>query len=76
MRSRVLIHASELLPLYLFVCKSPDACVYDDAILNDLQIPHGKYLLANARYPLQSQLLVPYRGVHYHLAEWGHANIQ
>jgi len=53
-----------------------DARVYDDAISNDLQIPHGKYLLADAGYPLQSQLLVPYRGVCYHLAEWGCANVQ
>jgi len=53
-----------------------DACVYNDAISNDLQIPNGKYLLADAGYPLQSQLLVPYWSVRYYFAEWGHANIQ
>ena len=53
-----------------------DACVYDDAISNDLQIPHGKYFLTGAGYPVQSQLLVPYQGVHYHLAEWGCANVR
>ena len=52
-----------------------DARVYDDAITNDLHIPKGKYLLADAGYPLHHELLVPYRGVRYHLAEWGRANV-
>lgn len=51
-----------------------DARVYDDAISTDLQIPPGKYLLADAGYPLRPQLLVPYRGVRYHLAEWSRAS--
>ena len=53
-----------------------DARVYDDAISSDLRIPPGKYLLADAGYPLRMQLLVPYRGVRYHLAEWGRANVR
>ena len=53
-----------------------DARVYDDAITSDLHIPKGKYLLADAGYPLRHELLVPYRGVQYHLAEWGRANVQ
>jgi len=40
-----------------------DAHVYDDAISSDLRIPPGKYLLADAGYPLRMQLLVPYQGV-------------
>ena len=52
-----------------------DARVYDDAITSDLHIPEGKYLLADAGYPLRCELLVPYRGVRYHLAEWGRANV-
>ena len=53
-----------------------DARVYDDAITSDLHIPEGKYLLADAGYPLRRELLVPYRGVRYHLAEWGQANVR
>jgi len=53
-----------------------DACIYDDAIVsNGLRILDRKYLLANAGYPLRPQLLVPYQGICYHLAEWGCMNI-
>jgi hypothetical protein len=51
-----------------------DAHVYDDAISTNLCIPLGKYLLADAGYPLQPQLLVPYRSTRYHLAEWAWAS--
>jgi hypothetical protein len=30
----------------------------------------------DAGYPLRDNLLVPYRGVRYHLAEWGRANVR
>ena len=40
-----------------------DACVYRDVIALDLQIPTGKYLLADAGFPLCSKLLVPFCGV-------------
>jgi hypothetical protein len=53
-----------------------DVRVYDDAITSDLHIPEEKYLLADAGYPLRRQLLVPYHGVQYHLAEWGRANVR
>ena len=53
-----------------------DAHVYDHATSKLLHIPQGKYLLANISYPLTPQLLVPFLGIHYHLAEWGCANIQ
>ena len=48
-----------------------DARVYQDAINTDLKIPAGWYYLADAGFPHCDQLLVPYHGVHYHLAEWG-----
>ena len=53
-----------------------DACVFDDALSNGLRIPPDKYLLADSGYPLRKQLLVPYRSVRYHLAEWGQANVR
>jgi len=53
-----------------------DACVYEDACASDFQVPPCKYFLADPGYPLRPGLLVPYQGVHYHLAEWGRANIR
>jgi hypothetical protein len=53
-----------------------DARVYEDAQMTDLVIPEGKYYLADAGYPLSSKLLVPYRGVRYHLTERGHASVR
>lgn len=53
-----------------------DARVYEDARSNDLHIPPGKFYLADAGYPLCNELLVPYRGVRYHLAEWGRAGLR
>jgi len=50
-----------------------DARVYEAARSLDLVIPHGKYYLADAGFPSCDELLVPYRGVRYHLAEWGRA---
>jgi hypothetical protein len=52
-----------------------DARVFEDACQHDLQIPATKYYLADAGFPLCDRLLVPYRGVRYHLAEWGRANV-
>ena len=51
-----------------------DARVFEDASTTDLYIPPGKFLLVDAGYPLRRNLLVPYRGVRYHLAEWGRAS--
>lgn len=53
-----------------------DARIYEEAESTDLHIPEGKYYLADAGYPLSSKLLVPYRGVRYHLAEWGRASVR
>ena len=38
--------------------------------LTDLTIPHGKFYLADAGFPSCDSLMVPYRGVRYHLKEW------
>lgn len=53
-----------------------DARVYEDALATDLIIPAGKCYLADAGYPHCKELLVPYRGVRYHLAEWGRAGVR
>jgi hypothetical protein len=53
-----------------------DARVYEAARGLDLIIPSGKYYLADGGFPMCKELLVPYRGVRYHLAEWGRAGIR
>jgi len=45
------------------------------ARLTDFTIPPGKVYLADAGFAACDELLVPYRGVRYHLAEWGWANV-
>ena len=52
-----------------------DATMYHNACLTDLPISEGKYYLADAGFGVCDVLLVPYRGVCYHLAEWGCAGI-
>ena len=52
-----------------------DAYLWDDAIRNDFVVPEGKYYLADAGFGTCDQLFLPYHGVCYHLAEWGHANV-
>ena len=51
-----------------------DTKVYENALLDGLDIPEGKYYLADAGFPSCDQLLIPYYAVRYHLAEWGRAN--
>lgn len=53
-----------------------DATMYASSWRVDLAIPIGKYYLADAGFGICDALLVPYRGVWYHLAEWGRANKQ
>jgi hypothetical protein len=53
-----------------------DASMYNDARLSDLTIPEGKYYLADAGFGMCDSLLIPYRGVRYHLAEWGRASVR
>ena len=53
-----------------------DALIFHNAQQTDFPVPNGKYYLADAGFPLCPELLVPYRSVHYHLAEWGRARIR
>jgi hypothetical protein len=53
-----------------------DARIYEDAYAHDLHIPAGKYYIADAGFPHCPELLVPYRSIRYHLAEWGRANVR
>ena len=51
-----------------------DAKVYSHAIhKSGLSIPDGWYYLMNAGFPHCMELLVPFHGTCYHLAEWGQA---
>lgn len=47
-----------------------DGAVFEDARGHGLAIPPGKFYLADAGFALSDALLVPYRGVRYHLREW------
>jgi len=51
-----------------------DSRVLEDAKKKGFKIPDGKYYLADAGYASSTSLLVPYRGVHYHLKEQAQAN--
>ena len=53
-----------------------NAQMFHDARFTDLPVPNGKYFLADAGFPTCSSLLIPYCGPRYHLAEWGHAQLQ
>jgi hypothetical protein len=53
-----------------------DARVYEAAHHTDLHIPAERYYLADAGYPSCHQLMVPYRKVQHHLAEWGCAKLR
>jgi hypothetical protein len=53
-----------------------DARVYEDACQKGLNVPAGKYFLADAGFPMCMELLIPYQNVRYHLAEWGSVRIR
>ena len=59
-----------------WVGSATDAQIFEAAQANGLVIPAGKYLLADAGFPLRDGLLTPYCGVRYHLAEWGRAKLR
>lgn len=50
-----------------------DGLLGDHALRTGLIIPRGKYLLADAGFPICEAFLVPYRGVRYHLRETAQA---
>ena len=47
-----------------------DSLLWRDAVANDLEMPPDRYLLGDAGFASCNALLVPYRGVCYHLREW------
>ena len=51
-----------------------DSRVLEDAKKKGFKIPDGKYYLADAGYASSTSLLVPYRGVRYHLKEQAQTN--
>ena len=53
-----------------------DATMFHDACLTDLFVVLGKYYLADAGFSICKSLLILFCGVHYHLAEWGWADLQ
>ena len=48
-----------------------DSAIFDDARGKDFAVPKSKFYLGDAGFPCCDALLVPYRGVRYHLREWG-----
>lgn len=53
-----------------------DSFIWNWARQNDFTVPEGCYYLGDAGFPLCDALLVPYRGVRYHLREWAAANLR
>lgn len=53
-----------------------DGAVLEDARSKDFRVPDGKYYLGDAGFPSTDALLVPYRGVRYHLREWGVVSVR
>lgn len=47
-----------------------DSRIFDNARRTDFPVAPGTYYLGDAGFPLCDALLVPYRGVRYHLKEW------
>src|SRR6202011_4141690 len=52
-----------------------DSTMFHDTRVTNLPIPAGKYYLADAGFPTTTSLLIPFCGKHYHLKEWGRANL-
>jgi hypothetical protein len=48
-----------------------DSHIFENVQREDFRIPNGCYYLADARYGNSDGLMVLYRGVRYHLKEWG-----
>jgi hypothetical protein len=51
-----------------------DSRIFEYARREDLKLPNGCYLLADAGFPICDMLMTPYRGKRYHLKEWGRGN--
>jgi hypothetical protein len=55
---------------------SSDATLFINAHTSDLRVPLGRYYLADAGFAACDSLIIPYRHVCYHLAEWGCADLR
>jgi hypothetical protein len=57
-----------------FLCgwegSASDSAIFAKAQRLDFSIPPGCFYLGDAGFPLCNTVLVPYRGVRYHLREW------
>lgn len=53
-----------------------DSWLYNFARQVDFNIPAGRFYVADAGFGGCDGLLVPYRQVRYHLAEWGRADVK
>lgn len=54
-----------------------DARIWEEAChTGGLNVPQGRYYLADTGFPSCPELLIPYRSIRYHLAEWGRASIR
>ena len=53
-----------------------DSTMFHDACITDLPISAGKYYFADTGFPTTTLLMIPFCGKHYHLREWGCANLQ
>lgn len=62
--------------LFVYILSGWEGSASDSQIFNyarerDFAVPRGMYYLADAGFPLCDVLMTPYRGVRYHLKEWG-----
>jgi hypothetical protein len=53
-----------------------DSWIFEQARSLDLLVPDGYFYLGDAGFPSCRALLVPYRGVRYHLREWAAGNLK
>jgi hypothetical protein len=55
---------------FTYFSSGREATPFNEASLRDFHIPTGRYYLADDGFGLSNGLLVPYRGVPYHLSQW------
>jgi hypothetical protein len=53
-----------------------DTALYADARRTDFTIPENKFYLADAGFGLSKECIIPYRGIRYHLQEWGRSDLR
>jgi hypothetical protein len=55
---------------------SSDSAMFYDARITDFTVPRNRYYLADAGFPTTTSLIIPFRNVRYHLAEWARADLR